>query len=369
MVLRLFYLRILKSTIMNITNIRKAARIIGKICLATLKLAVIGIVAAAVIAGIVLIQEKHDHYTCRTLSEDVSVHYYYNTGRYSIFNEADSRYTAKKLEWVTDVNPKDTFSVFSRKDKRGYINTLNGRIIIPEQYEKAWIFSEGVAAVMKDGKIGFINSRNQTVLPFDFEFAPGISYVFRNGYCAMTDANKACGLIGMDGEWVLEPQYDCIWTPDANGMRLVSDNGRFGLLGKDLILAYPIEYDYIMTLDDGNILMVKNGIKRKVAPDGTVIEDFVIDGTWEMSYPSGLEMYVDEDYRGNTKHQEKVIHTLSDYRGYRIDLGDDSLCGVFHAKTGEVVIPALYDHVRMVSENVFLAEDRYNGTSTLIEVR
>jgi hypothetical protein len=124
-----------------------------------------------------------------------------------------------------------------------------------------------------------------------------------------------------------------------------------------------------MNLDDGNMLMVKDGIKRKVAPDGTVIEDFVIDGTWEMSYPSGLEMYIDEDYRGNKKHQEKVIHTLSDYRGYRIDLGDDSLCGVFHAKTGKVVIPALYDYVRMVSENVFLAEDRYEGTSTLIEVR
>ena len=177
----------------------------------------------------------------------------------------------------------------------------------PDLAKEFGVMSIPTLIVMKDGKIGFINSRNETVLPFDFEFAPGISYVFRNGYCAMTDANKACGLIGMDGEWVLEPQYDRIWTPDANGMRLISDNGRFGLLGKDLTLAYPIEYDYIRTLDDGNMLMVKDGIKRKVAPDGTVIEDFVIDGTWEMSYPSGLEMYIDDELWPLPKYRELMF--------------------------------------------------------------
>lgn len=82
----------------------------------------------------------------------------------------------------------------------------------------------------------------------------------------------------------------------------------------------------------------------------------MVDGTWSMSYPNGMEM-------------EEVTHTLSDYGGYRIDLGDDSLCGVFHAKTGKVVIPALYDYVRLVSENVFLAEERHDGTSTLIEMK
>jgi hypothetical protein len=115
---------------------------------------------------------------------------------------------------------------------------------------------------MKDGKIGFINSRNETVLPFEFEFANGISYVFRDGYCAMTDENKACGLIDKNGNWALAPQYDCIWSPSDNGLRLVSDNGKYGLLAKDLSLAYPVVYDHITMLEDGNMLMVKDGIQK-----------------------------------------------------------------------------------------------------------
>jgi hypothetical protein len=247
---------------MNTPHIQKAIRTVGKICLAIVKLIVIGIVAAGVIAGIVYFQERADHYTSKSLSEDINVHYYYRTGRYSVYNTKTERYTVRKLEWVSNVNKQDTFSVFCRNDKRGYINTLDGSIIIPEQYEKAWVFSEGIAAAMKDGKIGFINSRNETVLPFEFEFANGISYVFRDGYCAMTDENKACGLIDKNGNWALAPQYDCIWSPSDNGLRLVSDNGKYGLLAKDLSLAHPVVYDHITMLEDGNMLMVKDGIQK-----------------------------------------------------------------------------------------------------------
>ena len=43
------------------------------------------------------------------------------------------------------------FSVFYHNDKRGYISTLDGKVIIPEQYAKALIFFDDVAAAMKDG--------------------------------------------------------------------------------------------------------------------------------------------------------------------------------------------------------------------------
>ena len=352
---------------MNTTLIQKAIRTVGKICLATVKLIVIGIAAAAVIAGIVYCQEKADHYTSKSLSEDIVVHYYYNTGKYRVYNTKTDRYTARRLDWVSSVERQDTFSVFSRNDRRGYINTLDGSIIIPEQYEKAWVFSEGIAAAMKDGKIGFINSRNETVLPFEFEFANGISYVFRDGYCAMTDENKACGLIDLNGDWALAPQYDCIWTPSDNGLRLVSDNGKYGLLAQDLTFTFPIEYDHITMLEDGNMLMVKEGIQKKVAPDGTVLQDFVMDDSWTMKYPIGLEMFADEDYRGNMEHREKVIHAISDYICYEINYDHTSACGVVHAKTGEIIIPALYEYIRMTSEYLFVAEDLNDGTSILID--
>ena len=231
-----------------------------------------------------------------------------------------------------------------RNDKRGYINALDGKVIIPEQYEKAWIFSDGVAAAMKDGKIGFINSNNETVLPFRFDYAEGVSYVFKDGLCTMSDENRACGLIDIKGNWVLDPQFDCIWAPDDNSFRLVADNSRFGLMDSAFGFAFPIEYDWISTLKDGNYHMIKDGIKRKVSPDGTILRDFVVDHTWALKYPVRIESQMGEDRWGDPELIEEVANTLSDYLGYRIDYGEEKAFGVIQAHTGKIIIPAKYDN-------------------------
>lgn len=351
------------------TTLKKALKIIKKIFLTLLALFIISCMVVGIILLIVDYQNKYDHYTSERLSDDVIVHCFYHDGHnFGIYNETNDKYTIKGLDWVTNVDPADSFSVFSRKDKRGYINIHDGRVIIPEQYEKAWVFSDGLAAVMKDGKIGFINSRNETVLPFTFDYAEGVNYLFCEGYSTMSDSRKACGLIDRDGNWVLEPQFDCIWAPDDNSLRLVSNNGKFGLMNSSFTFDFPIEYDWIITLDDGNYHMIKDGIKKKVSPEGTVIQDFVVDHTWTLKYPIGIEGYIGEDRWGDPDRKEEVSNALSDYLGYRIDYGENRDFGVVHAKTGHVIVPALYDEVEMVSDKLFKAEDLNDRTYVLIDL-
>ena len=79
------------------------------------------------------------------------------------------KYTTPRLDWVADAPERDTLTVFSRKGKRGFLNVNDGRIVIEAQYDKAWVFSEGLAAVVKDKKIGFVNARNEVVLPFRYD--------------------------------------------------------------------------------------------------------------------------------------------------------------------------------------------------------
>ena len=132
--------------------------------------------------------------------------------------------------------------------------------------------------------------------------------------------------------------------------------------------AFPIEYDWISTLKDGNYHMIKDGIKRKVSPDGTILQDFVVDHTWSLKYPVRIESQMGEDHWGDPELIEEVANTLSDYLGYRIDYGEEMAVGVIHAKTGKIIIPAKYKGVRMISDRLFEVEDSHDRTYMIVDI-
>lgn len=289
----------------------------------------------------------------KQLSEQILTHEF-NDGKTRVYNTNTGKYTTPKLNWVADAPSRDTLTVFSRKGKRGFLNINDGRIVIEAQYDKAWVFSEGLAAVVKDGKIGFINARNEVVLPFQYDYAyrngRAIDYLFRDSYCTMTDARGACGLIDKAGNWVIEPQYDCIWAPHGEGYRIVKDGNKYGLLNPGLQFAYPIEYDYIDFAADGaGVLLSLNGRKWQTDFDGKVTRPFVVDFTNWISIPG-------------TGDEENGAR-LSAYLEYRID----GCRGVLHRDNGQIVIPAIYESVNMLSETLFEVQLCEGGDWMLID--
>lgn len=102
------------------------------------------------------------------LSKNVKIHCFRDY-KVRVYNHCTGKYTTPKLNWVSDAPVNDSLTVYAILEKRGYINAKNGVIVIDAElndYRKAWVFSEGLAAVMKDGKIGFINAKNEVVIPF-----------------------------------------------------------------------------------------------------------------------------------------------------------------------------------------------------------
>jgi hypothetical protein len=75
-----------------------------------------------------------------------------------------------------------------------------------------------------------------------------------------------------------------------------------------------------------------------------------------------------EDNWGDPEIIEIAASTLSDYIGYRIDYGEKNAFGVFHAKTGKIIIPAKYKGVRMISDRLFEVEDMHDRTSMIIDI-
>lgn len=89
----------------------------------------------------------------------------------------------------------------------GYCNK-EGKLIVPLQYEKTYVgnFSEGLAAVKKKGKFGFINTRGQLVIPHLYKTATP----FHNGYSLVTvdSAKNRKAFINKTGKILTTKEYD-----------------------------------------------------------------------------------------------------------------------------------------------------------------
>ena len=104
----------------------------------------------------------------------------------------------------------DTIGIFEKDGKFGYYHRKKKEIVIPAEYEEAQRFSEGLAGVMKEGRVGFINLKGETVIGFDYLYKEDKrdKSVFQYGYCAVLNAEGKFGVIDHTGKWVITPEYE-----------------------------------------------------------------------------------------------------------------------------------------------------------------
>lgn len=194
-------------------------------------------------------------------------------GGVSIKNTATGKVTIENinLDW-TQRSRNDSLAVFCSENKRGYYNMYTGEIAIPAQYRRAWVFEEGLAAVQKNGNIGFINHKGETVIDFKFPYYgnPLSEFVFEDGHCVVADTTGRCGVIDKSGKWLIRPEYDNV-------------------------SAYR-EY----------AIATKAGVTLQVAYDGKVINSFVLDDIKALSYEV-KERCVNRE--GNVEYVEVDVKT------------------------------------------------------------
>ena len=281
------------------------------------------------------------------LSKNVEIHGFQDY-KVRVYNHCTGKYTTPKVNWVSNAPINDSLAVYAIPEKRGYINTKNGEIVIDAElndYHKAWIFSEGLAAVMKDGKIGFINDQNDVVIPFQFDYTDkcrmyDFGYVFHNGYCAMTDADGNLGLIDKNGNWVVEPEYDEIWAPHKSGYRVIVKDSKHGVLDSTGTIVYPAEYGYISIISDGFVLN-KGGKKWQADFEGNIVQPFMFDGTYYLKYPVGYNECGEMQF------------TFADFLKYEVM----NCYGIMNRITGEPITPAIYSGINMLSKDLFEVQE------------
>lgn len=301
----------------------------------------------ALVAYLLYEDEYGRDYYDRRLSDNITLHSF-SDNKWRVYDKQTGEYTTDKINWLSEVTENDSLAVYALPNKRGYINVYTGRIIIDAEandYRKAWVFSDGLAAVMKDDKIGFINANNEVVIPFQFDYTDkcrmwDFGYIFHNGYCAMPNTDGNLGLIDKSGNWVVEPAYDEIWAPHKSGYRVIVKDSKHGVLNADCAMVYPAEYGYINILSDGFVL-TKGGKKWQVDFEGNTVQPFMFDDTYYLKYPNGYDSYGDLTYEFADFVKYKVINSY----------------GIMNRITGKPITPAIYSDINMLSKNLFEVKD------------
>lgn len=103
----------------------------------------------------------------------------------------------------------------------------------------------------KDGKSGYINSKGQIVIDFEFDFFG--SREFTEGLASILVNNKA-GYIDTKGNFVIKPQFEMA-MPFSEGLAYVSHNGKQGYIDKSGRFAIPPIYYSCNSFCDGYALV------------------------------------------------------------------------------------------------------------------
>jgi len=233
-------------------------------------------------------------------------------GTTNFVNAQTNRIILRDVQGLQYIKATDSLYCFKHNRKRGYINLRTGHIDIQPQYDHAWIFSDGLAAVEKEGRLGFVHPDGSLAIPMRYVYNDELlsEYIFREGYCVVVDSTNHMGVIDTLGNWVLEPLYDNI------------------NLCRDYMVAGKV-----------------GDFNKQIAYDGTVLNDRIIENVWDISYDRNV-------YDKECGYEIEVETVSLVYFKYQVQ-GRYGLMD----KTGRFITPPLYMDIRGFGRDMFRNEN------------
>lgn len=214
-----------------------------------------------------------------------------------------------EVDWIR--TGRDSLAVFAKDDKRGYFNVNTGEIIVPLTYKHAWVFSEGLAGVVQNDMVGFINTKGELVIPCRYPYRGNAlsSFVFSHGRCVVADSMQHIGAIDTMGNWVIEPKYDAVH------------------LAKDYAIVYN-----------------KGQFKKQIDYAGHVLADGLIDEVYNLRY---CKSYISAETGEPTSGSALNEHYMEYYVEGRSGL---------MTRTGKFITPPIYTNIDCIGEELFCAQ-------------
>lgn len=277
--------------------------------------------------------------------------YYRDKGR--VYDENKKRVVIKDVDWVVVSEDKDSLAVFSKNGKRGYLNRFSGEIVLPAIYSRAWVFSEGLAAVEKDNKLFFIDHSGNIIIDnnLDVHFNEP-KYAFHDGYCIVKSAvDGKAGLIDRQGNWALTPEYDAV-THEYKFWKVKKD-GVYGLFSEALDTIYHVENPYIHITKDAILVRFPDHTAKRYNFQGDLLVDFVIDYVENMHYATTKLR------NGNQEEGEVAISPIYDVakcQRYMVRSGSyDEYFGLMDRNGKRITLPE-YLSIEAIAEDLYFCQ-------------
>ncbi len=121
----------------------------------------------------------------------------------------------------------DGLAAVKKDGKYGYIDAT-GKVVVPLIYDNAGVFSDGLAIVEKGGKYGCIDQTGKEVIPISLIY--DYVYAFSDGL-AKVRKNDKYGCIDVTGKEVIPCIYDLVYE-FSGGLVKVEKDGKCGYIGK-----------------------------------------------------------------------------------------------------------------------------------------
>lgn len=265
----------------------------------------------------------------------------------------------KGVEWVVLPQGNDSLAVFSQKGKRGYFNIYTGKVVVPAKYDAAWIFSNGVAAVVEGSTLRFIDSAGEPAMEKTFQSDYRLTPVFCGDYCIMSNERGAFGLIDKTGNWVVQPEYEQIVPEVRNYWRMRKDTNdeqsSWYAFTDKLQQVNPEGVRRIEVNEDlGVIFTLPNHLQRVVDFDGNQSDRFLCMDIEPMDY----------EKENRDEYGDIVKGRCTLYR-YRMADGYEGLC----KPNGELVTEPIYWEVKPIDKDLYLCMFRDADAGEMVNSR
>lgn len=191
------------------------------------------------------------------LNEDrITMTKYHGSGNYtSIVLDTNGREVFRNKYLLSDFC-EGMASAFVDSDSHMYVDKW-GNPISDRYYGLPQGFSEGMAAVNKYGKWGFIDKTGRLVIPFEYEMLKLNHMRFREGV-AVVGKNGKYGVIDKKGNEIVPFKYENALAHYSEGLLSLKENDKWGVIDKRGNIVVPFEFDYIDEYHSGLAGVNKN---------------------------------------------------------------------------------------------------------------
>lgn len=153
------------------------------------------------------------------------------------------------------------YALFKGEAEFNWIDHL-GNVVFSEGYDNIRTIRDGIAAVQKDNKWGYVNAEDEVVIPFEYTDALGY-----NDGLAPVRIDNSWYVIDANNNIVLESKYR-ILSAVEDGLIIVTELGssKYGVIDLDGNLIIPCAYDQL-SYNDGYYVVHEGGKVSVIAID------------------------------------------------------------------------------------------------------